>query len=67
MSGQTNPSPVQAAPRTGADPAPCGRTEAAEPHRCACGRLRDRCVRDTVHAVWIEPPDDPPGPLPTDT
>ncbi|SCG57150.1 hypothetical protein [Micromonospora halophytica] len=67
MSGQTNPLPVGAAGTTGAVPARCGRTETAEPHRCACGRLRDHCVRDTVHAVWTGPCEEPTGPLPTDT
>ncbi|MGB2567496.1 hypothetical protein ACPFP2_03435 [Micromonospora citrea] len=66
MSGQTNPPPVDAAVRTGTDPARCGREETAEPYRCACGRLRDRCVRDTVHAVWTGPHDDPTGPHPGD-
>ncbi|SCG69080.1 hypothetical protein [Micromonospora coxensis] len=66
MSGQSNPPPVETAARPGTDPARCGRSEAADSHRCACGRLRDRCVRDTVHAVWSEPHDEPVGPLPAD-
>ncbi|MEU4782496.1 hypothetical protein [Micromonospora sp. NPDC023633] len=29
----------------------CRRTR-PEAYRCACGRLRDRCVRATVRALW---------------
>ncbi|SCL52476.1 hypothetical protein GA0070606_1963 [Micromonospora citrea] len=30
---------------------PCRRTR-PEAYRCACGRLRDRCVRAAVRALW---------------
>ncbi|SCL50081.1 hypothetical protein GA0070608_0634 [Micromonospora peucetia] len=29
----------------------CRRTR-PEAYRCACGRVRDRCVRATVRALW---------------
>ncbi|MER7420530.1 hypothetical protein ABT346_27745 [Micromonospora peucetia] len=47
----------------------CRRTR-PEAYRCACGRVRDRCVRATVRALWAPSrrlhtgparPDDVPG------
>lgn len=59
MSEQGAGRPVAAAP----DGAPerCGRAPSSEAYRCACGRVRDVCVRDTVHTVWTVPGGDPAG------
>ncbi|MEV4466892.1 hypothetical protein AB0J51_25100 [Micromonospora echinofusca] len=53
----------------------CRRTR-PEAYRCACGRLRDRCVRAAVRALWSPArraahgeaahPDAPRGPRPGD-
>ncbi|MEH0818682.1 MULTISPECIES: hypothetical protein [unclassified Micromonospora] len=59
MSGQDAGRPVEAAP-VGA-PERCGRGPSSEAYRCACGRVRDVCVRDTVHTVWTAPGGDPAG------
>ncbi|MEV0806550.1 hypothetical protein [Micromonospora sp. NPDC050200] len=61
MSGQDAGRAVGAA--SGDDDAPerCGRRPAAEAYRCACGRVRDVCVRDTVHTLWAAPGGDPAG------
>lgn len=61
MSGQVAGRLVGAA--TGGERAPerCGRPAAPEAYRCACGRVRDLCVRDTVHTVWTAPGGDPAG------
>ncbi|MFJ6195553.1 hypothetical protein [Micromonospora sp. NPDC092111] len=46
---------------TVADAAPgrCRRTTPTETYRCACGRVRDDCVRHTVHALWSATAADP--------
>lgn len=37
--------------RAAAD-APACRRLSPDTYRCACGRVRDRCVRANVHALW---------------
>ncbi|SCG46505.1 hypothetical protein GA0074704_1900 [Micromonospora siamensis] len=59
MFGQISPSGL-GGPRHG-DP---GRHHRAHPetYRCACGRIRDRCVRAVVRALWNDRPS-PVAPL----
>lgn len=40
-SGATKPTTTGHRPQDGPDD-----------HLCSCGRLRERCVRDTVRALW---------------
>ncbi|MEH0933601.1 hypothetical protein [Micromonospora psammae] len=47
-----------ATPATGAAPERCRQPESGT-YRCACGQVRDSCVRDTVHALWSDPDPDP--------
>ncbi|MEU5941197.1 hypothetical protein ABZ807_18835 [Micromonospora sp. NPDC047548] len=61
MSGQNAGRPDGAALGDDGAPEPCGRPAAPEAYRCACGRVRDVCVRDTVHTVWAAPGNDPAG------
>ncbi|MER6595827.1 hypothetical protein ABT214_29040, partial [Micromonospora purpureochromogenes] len=61
MSGQDAVRPVGAATRGDRAPERCGRPATPEAYRCACGRVRDLCVRDTVHTVWTAPGGDPAG------